>query len=690
MRTFLITVLVTCPVFAVEPPNQWTGFRGTGDSHSAATLPLSWSDRHNIAWKIRTPGFGQSTPVVSRGRIFVTAVEGQKKEKLLLLSLDAKTGREVWRKSFDSSRPQETGDRVSRAAPTPSLDERAIYCLFDSGDLIALDHDGAVLWKKNFNQDYVPIQNGHDFGSSLRQSPDTLYAFVNHVGPSYLVAISKKDGSTRWKVDFPSEGGWNTPLLTQSGSQQLLLIQRKGGVAAYDPSTGKLLWEELREFSRESAIPSLSVSGSTVVIPSNSKGGTWAFRLDSPKQPLWNAKLATNAFSSPLVTAKRAYFVNAVGALFAVDLATGKDLWNTRLPSTTWASALHSGDRLYFFTGDGSTYVFRDSDTLEKVAENHIEADSILYATTPLADGLLLRTGTTLWKVVDLGEKDPSPELSKRAAPAPPRAEPPPPPAAAPGKPGQVRTNAADGLAMVWIEGGAYRRGCSDGDSECEKDESPAHTVRLSRSFWLGRTEVTTGAYKKFSTATSRAMPAESKANPGWADDALPMIRVSYADAAAYCRWAGGRLPTEAEWEYAARAGATANRYGSLPEIGWFADNSGRSPLDATKLAREQRGAYMPTLQSNANRPQPTAARKPNAFGLFDMLGNVAEWTTDWHDLYPAGTTEVLDPKGPADGEKRIARGGAWNFPASSLRLSARLKLSLDAVNDFTGFRCAQ
>ncbi len=195
---------------------------------------------------------------------------------------------------------------------------------------------------------------------------------------------------------------------------------------------------------------------------------------------------------------------------------------------------------------------------------------------------------------------------------------------------------------------------------------------------------MTVEAYRK-----STALPAEAPSwNPNWENPKLPMVRVDYAAAAAYCRWAGGRLPTEAEWEYAARAGAQAPTYGDLPDVAWSADNSGREPLDSAKLAAEQRGAYMPTLRQNGNRPHPPAEKSPNAFGLFDILGNVAEWTADWHDLYSA--TPVTDPRGPADGEKRIARGGTYSFPPASLRASARLKLGESNANDFTGIRCVQ
>ena len=673
-------ILASTAYLSGQPNGNWTGFRGTGDSTvRGARLPLHWSDRHNVAWKVVLPGFGQSTPVVGGGRIFLTAVEGKKKETLHILALEERTGKTLWQKSFASSRPQEAGDRVARAASTPALDGDMLYAMFDSGDLLALTTDGDLRWRMDCNAKFSPIQNGHDFGSSIRQTKDALHVFVNHVGPSYLASIAKADGKVRWKVDFPAEGGWNTPVVTSHKGKEILLLQRSGGVAAYAVKDGELLWEDLKTFSRESAIPSLTVAGDVVVVPSQAKGGTLAFRLDQPKQAIWNAKTATNAFSSPLVSRERAYFVNSVGALFAVDLATGKDLWMTRLPATTWASAILNGDKAYFFTGDGDTFVFRDAATMEKLGESHLDVDSIVYAATPLNDGLLLRSGTQLWKVADLGQTDPNPPAPR--APVQSKQEEPPPPPAAPGKPGERRRNAADGLELAWIAAGEYQMGCSVGDAECEPDESPGHSVKLTRGFWLNTTEVTLGAFRKF--AAARGLSSETGNS-----DNLPAVRVNYATAAAYCRWAGGRLPTEAEWEFAARAGTKGPRYGAVQEVAWLADNSGKAPLDSAKLAREQRGAYMPTLKENGNARRPVGGKTANAFGLFDMLGNVAEWTADWHDTY-AGTP-LTDPKGPADGEKRVARGGAWTFFPAAIRVSTRLKLAADAANDFTGFRCAQ
>jgi formylglycine-generating enzyme required for sulfatase activity len=129
----------------------------------------------------------------------------------------------------------------------------------------------------------------------------------------------------------------------------------------------------------------------------------------------------------------------------------------------------------------------------------------------------------------------------------------------------RVRTNPKDGLRYVWTPPGTFTMGCSPGDSERHDDEKPAHRVTITKGFWLGQTEVTQAAYQRV-VGTD---PSDFKgAN-------LPVEQVSWDQAQAYCQAIGGRLPTEAEWEYAARAGSVQSRYGDIDRIAWYYGNSG-------------------------------------------------------------------------------------------------------------------
>ena len=236
--------------------------------------------------------------------------------------------------------------------------------------------------------------------------------------------------------------------------------------------------------------------------------------------------------------------------------------------------------------------------------------------------------------------------------------------------PGTVRTNPKDGLRYVWIPAGTFVMGCSPGDSGCAKSEKPAHQVTITRGFWLGQTEVTVGACKRFSAG--RRLPPAPKFNRGWVNDSMPIVNLFWQDAQDYCAWAGGRLPTEAEWEYAARAGSTEARYGPIDEIAWYRDNSGRQPHDV-------------------------AQKRPNAWNLYDMLGNVWELVNDWYGEKYYSASPERDPPGPKSGESRVflsndrvMRGGAGSSDPWGVRVSNRFSFSPVEGYNSVGFRCAQ
>ena len=264
-----------------------------------------------------------------------------------------------------------------------------------------------------------------------------------------------------------------------------------------------------------------------------------------------------------------------------------------------------------------------------------------------------------------------------------------------------------DGLTYVWIPPGEFQMGCSPGDSECKEAEKPAHRVIITRGFWMGQTEVTVEAYKRFAAATGRGMPPEPmlvgrSLNPGWIQGAQPIMGVTWDDAAAYCRWAGGRLPTEAEWEYAARSGNSAARYGVLDEIAWYADNSGKSRLDSASIVTggdvsSQIEQYAQRMLENGNGPHAAGQKSPNSWGLYDILGNVHEWVADWYHRDYFKESPAQDPQGPVMREdtrlpasQHVLRGGSWYNLPKALRASNRgwLISGLFSREFYVGFRC--
>ena len=187
---------------------------------------------------------------------------------------------------------------------------------------------------------------------------------------------------------------------------------------------------------------------------------------------------------------------------------------------------------------------------------------------------------------------------------------------------------------------------------------SNAHRVTLTKGFWIGETEVTQAQWESVMGNNPSSFKGTDR----------PVEQVSWNDCQKFIRKVnvalkgGIRLPTEAEWEYACRAG-TSGDYGgtgNLEEMGWYSKNSGETT-------------------------HPVAQKKPNAWGLYDMHGNVWEWCADWHGDYPSG--EVTDPTGPRSGSYRVSRGGSWQVFFSDCRSAYRSGWGPDNRNNFIGFR---
>jgi formylglycine-generating enzyme required for sulfatase activity len=216
---------------------------------------------------------------------------------------------------------------------------------------------------------------------------------------------------------------------------------------------------------------------------------------------------------------------------------------------------------------------------------------------------------------------------------------------------------------MVYIQGGTFTMGCTDEQgSDCYEDEKPAHKVTFG-SYYIGKYEVTQAQWKSVMGG-----------NPSFfKGDNLPVEQVSWDDVQTFIGKLNAstgkhyRLPTEAEWEFAARGGSGSRGYkysgsNTLGAVAWYYDNSG-------------------------DKTHPVGAKSPNESGLYDMSGNVLEWCSDWYGSY--GSASQTDPRGASTGSARVIRGGSWDYIAGICRVSNRYITSPGNRSIGVGFRLA-
>ena len=275
---------------------------------------------------------------------------------------------------------------------------------------------------------------------------------------------------------------------------------------------------------------------------------------------------------------------------------------------------------------------------------------------------------------------------------------------------GDTWTSPKDGMLMAYIPAGTFWMGAVRGDSKAHDDEKPGHEVALD-GYWIDTTEVTNAMFARFVEQTGYLTEAEKQGsgyayNPdtrSWKDtkgadwlhphgtdsniiglEQHPVVQISWDDAIAYCAWRDARLPTEAEWEKAARGtdmriypwgnGAPDGEYANFADRNLAVDWAENTSDDGFQFTAPV-GSYL-------------AGASP--YGIFDMAGNVWEWVQDWYGETYYNSSPNANPAGPAAGTFHVVRGGSWNAAGPSLRLSFRRRLVSAPRIDYFGFRCAR
>lgn len=271
-----------------------------------------------------------------------------------------------------------------------------------------------------------------------------------------------------------------------------------------------------------------------------------------------------------------------------------------------------------------------------------------------------------------------------------------------------------DALPWVRIPAGTFDMGCVLDDLDCRPAERPSHRVVLTKAFELMANEVTVRDFRAFAVQQPYQTTAElvgysripngglmeTRAGVNWKlpgfaqDDAHPVVHMSRDDAKAFCRAVGGRLPTEAEWEYAARGGVAGALYSWGGPLAAPAANIADEALKAAMVSWDFFGwRFLPGYNDGFVYTAPVGRYRANSFGLYDMAGNVWEWVADLYEENDYQSLSRTDPTGPASGETWILRGGSWYNDVKFVRTSSRSLVRASSsflANSQMGIRCAR
>lgn len=418
----LVALLAFVSIENAAAADNWPNWRGPDHQGriGPTNLPLEWSQKKNVLWKLSLPDRGNSTPVVWGNKVFLTQAvekEGQRN----LMCIDFKTGKVLWSKGVVYNEPETTHRTNPYCSASPVVDEKRVIALFGSAGLVCWDHDGNKLW------DMKPGKQSYAWGNG--SSPvlwNDLCIFYFGPGPdARMIALNAQTGDKVWTWKEPayqparrSDGfrgnrngmvcSYSSPALLRIGEQDSVVMLFPGFIRAFNPKTGSVIWESegmnplvyCSPVSYDDIVVGMGgYMGTTIATKAPSKLSASTANI----KPMWSDERTKNRLGSAVLANKQYGFVlNTPGTLECFDIQTGKSIYEERLPSKgpnreSWSSLVLAGEHLYAFNQSGDTIIVEAKPAFKVVQVNSIGNELTNSSPVILRDKLLLRTHKHLW-----------------------------------------------------------------------------------------------------------------------------------------------------------------------------------------------------------------------------------------------------------------------------------------------------
>jgi outer membrane protein assembly factor BamB len=439
MRMTLVTMAVLlagAPMAANWP--QWRGPSGLGVSAESG-LPTTWSERDNIAWSAALRGLGSSSPIVWGDQVFVTSqigrlplsggphpalarddatlvsrekpIGGRREEStgadpisFVVESFSRADGRRLWEHRLDARGPFPTlHEKHNLATPTAVTNGEHLFAWFGTGQIVALDLRGAVVWSKHLGEEYSPFDINWGHGSSPTLYKDLLILLCDHESASYLIALDARSGKLRWKADRgKGRASYSTPVVVAGPRGDELVVNSTERIDGYDPATGELLWHA--DAPRQSPIPSAVFHDGLIYLTRGYRNSPYlALRPGgrgdvTASHIVWRAPGGGSYAASLVAYEGLLYMTNDVGVLTCADMKTGERVWQMRLDGVFFASPVAADGTIYFLSQTGETVVVKAGRTPQILARNSL--GERLVASPAIADGrIFLRSDARLFAI---------------------------------------------------------------------------------------------------------------------------------------------------------------------------------------------------------------------------------------------------------------------------------------------------